>query len=368
MPREVFGPHYAFLPRAEILTFEEIERLARCSSASACARSASPAASRCCATTCPSWSAMLAGIDGLDLALTTNGSLLAQHAEALAAAGLERVTVSLDSLDDEVFRRMNDVDFPVARVLDGIDAAAAAGLGPIKINAVVKRGVNDARARRAGAALPRHRPHRALHRVHGRRHAATAGGSDDVVPAERDRRAGSTPSSRSSRSSRPTAARSRGAGATATAQARSASSPRSPSRSAATARGRGCRPRASSTPACSPPPAPICGRRCAPAPPTPSSSADPRHLDARARTATPSCARRRRRRGSGSRCRTSAAERLLLFSPPGRCLGRAGPALTHQRRAPPELEAVATRSRCFDSAARGLLRANVVQTTPRPRE
>jgi len=85
--------------------------------------------------------AMLAEL-GLELALTTNGSLLPQKAEALAAAGLSRVTVSLDSLDDESFRSLNDVDFPVSRVLDGIEAAAAAGL-PVKVNAVVKRGVND---------------------------------------------------------------------------------------------------------------------------------------------------------------------------------------------------------------------------------
>jgi cyclic pyranopterin phosphate synthase len=86
---------------------------------------------------------MLAGLTGLDLALTTNGTLLTRHAEALAAAGLGRVTVSLDSLDEAVFRRMNDVDFPVTRVLEGIEVAAAAGLGPIKINAVVRRGLND---------------------------------------------------------------------------------------------------------------------------------------------------------------------------------------------------------------------------------
>ena len=84
---------------------------------------------------------MLAGLDGLrDLTLTTNGSLLAKKAQALKDAGLRRVTVSLDSLDDAVFKAMNDVDFPVAQVLEGIDAAAAAGLGPIKINMVVKRG------------------------------------------------------------------------------------------------------------------------------------------------------------------------------------------------------------------------------------
>jgi len=86
---------------------------------------------------------MLAEIPGLDLALTTNGALLARKARALAEAGLRRVTVSLDSLDDGVFRAMNDADFPVERVLAGIDAAAAAGLAPVKINAVVKRGVNE---------------------------------------------------------------------------------------------------------------------------------------------------------------------------------------------------------------------------------
>src|SRR5262249_10711907 len=86
---------------------------------------------------------LLAGIDALDLTLTTNGSLLAQKAKSLAVAGRTRVTVSLDSLDDETFQRMNDVDFPVERVLEGIEAAAEAGLGPVKVNVVVKRGVNE---------------------------------------------------------------------------------------------------------------------------------------------------------------------------------------------------------------------------------
>ena len=86
--------------------------------------------------------ARLTAIDGRDIALTTNGALLPQKARALADAGLKRVTVSLDSLDDAAFRAMNDVDFPVQRVLEGIDAAAAAGL-PVKVNAVVKRGAND---------------------------------------------------------------------------------------------------------------------------------------------------------------------------------------------------------------------------------
>jgi cyclic pyranopterin phosphate synthase len=86
---------------------------------------------------------MLAGIPGIELTMTTNGSLLPNKAKALKDAGLQRVTVSLDTLDDEIFKAMNDVDFPVERVLEGVDAAAAVGLGPIKINMVVKRGVNE---------------------------------------------------------------------------------------------------------------------------------------------------------------------------------------------------------------------------------
>src|SRR5438045_5528348 len=86
---------------------------------------------------------MLAEIDGVDIALTTNGSRRTELARPLADAGLTRVTVSLDTLDDEVFRWMNDADFPVGAVLDGIDAAARAGLGPVKINAVIRRGIND---------------------------------------------------------------------------------------------------------------------------------------------------------------------------------------------------------------------------------
>ena len=105
-------------------------------------RSASRAGSRSSGRSCETLVERLGSIDGLDLTLTTNASLLARKAEALRAAGLDRVNVSLDSLDDATFRAMNDVDFPVARVLEGIDVAAAAGL-PVKVNAVVKRGVND---------------------------------------------------------------------------------------------------------------------------------------------------------------------------------------------------------------------------------
>ena len=143
MPREVFGPHHAFLPRSEILTFEELQRLTRIFHRLGVRKVRLTGGEPLLRHDLPELVKMLAGIDGLDLAMTTNGTLLAKHAEALAAAGLGRVTVSLDSLDDKVFQRMNDVDFPVARVLEGIAAAAAAGLGPIKINAVVRRGLND---------------------------------------------------------------------------------------------------------------------------------------------------------------------------------------------------------------------------------
>lgn len=143
MPREVFGPDFPFLPRAEILTFEEIERLARIFHRLGVRKLRITGGEPLVRRDLPELIAKLAALPEVDLALTTNGSLLAEQAEVLAAAGLQRATVSLDSIDDAVFRAMNDVDFPVTRVLDGIDAAAAAGLGPIKVNAVVKRDVND---------------------------------------------------------------------------------------------------------------------------------------------------------------------------------------------------------------------------------
>ena len=172
---------------------------------------------------------------------------------------------------------MNDVDFPVADVLDGIDAALAAGLAPVKVNMVVKRGMNERRHPRDGRALPRHRRDPALHRVHGRRR-------DERLAARRGRAvaprscARSTSAGRSSRSRPATAARSPRATATATAAARSASSRRSPSRSATTARARGSRPRASSTPACSRAAATTCARWCAASCPTPSSTSKLRGL------------------------------------------------------------------------------------------
>jgi cyclic pyranopterin phosphate synthase len=143
MPKEVFGRDHPFLPRAELLTFEEIERLARVFAGLGVEKIRITGGEPLVRRDLETLVAMLAGIDGLDLTLTTNGALLARKAQALKDAGLRRITVSLDSLDDEVFRAMNDVDFPVARVLDGIDEALAAGLEPVKVNVVVKRGLNE---------------------------------------------------------------------------------------------------------------------------------------------------------------------------------------------------------------------------------
>jgi cyclic pyranopterin phosphate synthase len=141
MPREVFGHDYRFLDRKELLSFEEIARVAGVFVGLGVRKLRITGGEPLVRRDLERLITMLAELD-VDLTLTTNGSLLPQKAQALADAGLKRVTVSLDSLDDATFRAMNDADFPVARVLEGIDAAAAAGL-PVKVNAVVKRGVND---------------------------------------------------------------------------------------------------------------------------------------------------------------------------------------------------------------------------------
>ena len=143
MPKDVFAHDYPFLPHADLLTFEEIARLARAFKAHGVEKIRLTGGEPLLRRHLERLVAMLAEIGGLDLTLTTNGALLAKKARALKDAGLNRVTVSLDALDDGVFRAMNDVDFPVSRVLDGIEAAAAAGLAPVKVNMVVKRGVND---------------------------------------------------------------------------------------------------------------------------------------------------------------------------------------------------------------------------------
>ena len=145
MPKEVFGRDYEFLPRDELLTFEEITRLARIFVANGVEKLRLTGGEPLLRRDLDTLIGMLAGIEGVqDLAMTTNGSLLAPRAEALVAAGLKRVTISLDSLDEAVFKVMNDVDFPLDTVLEAIDAAKYAGLTPVKLDMVVKRGVNDA--------------------------------------------------------------------------------------------------------------------------------------------------------------------------------------------------------------------------------
>jgi cyclic pyranopterin phosphate synthase len=142
MPREVFDSNYRFLPHEAILTFEEIARLARVFVGLGVNKLRLTGGEPLVRRNLDRLVAMLAELDA-EVTLTTNGSLLAKQAAVLKKAGLDRVTVSLDSLDDATFRRMNDADFPVAKVIEGIETAAAAGLGPVKINMVVKRGVND---------------------------------------------------------------------------------------------------------------------------------------------------------------------------------------------------------------------------------
>ncbi|MGH2451066.1 MAG: GTP 3',8-cyclase MoaA [Candidatus Limnocylindria bacterium] len=148
MPKEVFGKAYQFLERSQLLSFEEIARLARIFAVLGVQKVRLTGGEPLVRRDLERLVALLSPIEGIDLTLTTNGSLLAQKAVALAAAGLKRITVSLDSLDDEVFKRMNDVEFPVARVLEGMDAAHAAGLRPVKVNMVVRRGLNE------GSVLP----------------------------------------------------------------------------------------------------------------------------------------------------------------------------------------------------------------------
>jgi cyclic pyranopterin phosphate synthase len=153
MPREIFGRDYEFLPKDQVLSFEEITRLARAFVGLGVEKLRITGGEPLVRRDLPDLIAMLSGLrdrDGaeLDLTLTTNGSALRTLARPLAEAGLRRVTVSLDSLDDAVFGAMNGIDFPVERVLDGIAAAREAGLAPIKVNMVVRRGINE------GSVLP----------------------------------------------------------------------------------------------------------------------------------------------------------------------------------------------------------------------
>jgi cyclic pyranopterin phosphate synthase len=143
MPKEVFGSDYPYLKREQILTFEEITRLAKIFSKHGVKKIRLTGGEPLIRKGIVGLIEMLASIPSLDLTLTTNGSLLSKLALPLKTAGLKRVTVSLDSLDDEIFKAMNDVEYPVQKVIEGMDAAAEVGLTPIKVNMVVKRGVNE---------------------------------------------------------------------------------------------------------------------------------------------------------------------------------------------------------------------------------
>ncbi|HET8740853.1 MAG TPA: GTP 3',8-cyclase MoaA [Acidimicrobiia bacterium] len=144
MPKEVFGPGYEFLPRDQLLTFEEIASVVRHFVARGVTKVRLTGGEPLLRKGIEDLISVIADIDGVaDLTLTTNASLLSRKAAGLAAAGLNRVTVSLDAMDDPTFQAMNDVGFPVSSVLDAIEMAASEGLGPIKINAVIKRGVNE---------------------------------------------------------------------------------------------------------------------------------------------------------------------------------------------------------------------------------
>jgi len=144
MPREVFGKDFQFLQRSALLTFEEIERIATAFARQGVEKLRLTGGEPLLRRDLELLVEKLVRIEGIrDVALTTNGALLAKKAQSLADGGLTRVTVSLDSLDNETFKAINDVAFPVERVLEGIDAALAAGLAPVKVNMVVKRGTND---------------------------------------------------------------------------------------------------------------------------------------------------------------------------------------------------------------------------------
>jgi len=143
MPKEIFGGEHIFLAREELLTFEQIKRLANIFVSLGVRKIRLTGGEPLLRKEIEVLISMLAEIPGLELAMTTNGALLANKAQMLRDAGLNRITVSLDSIDDATFKAMNDVNFPVQRVLDGIEAAKQVGLNPIKVNMVVKRGVND---------------------------------------------------------------------------------------------------------------------------------------------------------------------------------------------------------------------------------
>jgi cyclic pyranopterin phosphate synthase len=185
MPREVYGPGFEFLPRSDILAFEEITRLAGVFATLGVSKVRLTGGEPLLRRELPRLVGMLAGTPGIEeVALTTNGLLLARHAEALARAGLDRVTVSLDALDDEPLARIADAPVSAQRVLAGIDAALAAGLDPVKVNMVVRRGFNDDCVP-ALAAHFRHRPVTVRFIEYMDVGSTNGWQQNDVIPAER---------------------------------------------------------------------------------------------------------------------------------------------------------------------------------------
>lgn len=184
MPKEIYGPGHVFLPRGELLSFEEIARLTRLLAAQGVSKLRLTGGEPLLRRELERLVAMLVAIDGIeDVALTTNGLLLAAKARSLADAGLSRVTVSLDALDDETLRAIGDAPISATRVLTGIDAADAAGLSPIKVNMVVRRGFNEGCVL-AMAEHFRHRP-QILRFIEYMDVGSTNGWrSEEVVPAE----------------------------------------------------------------------------------------------------------------------------------------------------------------------------------------
>ena len=213
MPKEIFGSDYQFLDRKELLTFEEIERLARVFVGHGIEKIRLTGGEPLVRRNLENLIEMLAAIPGLDLTLTTNGSMLARKAEALKAAGLNRVTVSLDSLDNEIFKAMNDVGFPVEKVLAGIDEAARVGLNPDQGQHGRQAGCQRAVHPADGPLLPGGRPHPQVHRVHGRRpqQRLEAGRGGSRVRDRRDHQrrdaAGADPSELPGRGGQPLAVR-----------------------------------------------------------------------------------------------------------------------------------------------------------------
>ncbi len=190
MPKDVFDKDYAFLPHRSLLSFEEITRVARLFASHGVQKIRLTGGEPLLRKGIDQLVAMLSALrtpDGqaLDLTLTTNASLLARKAQPLKQAGLKRVTVSLDALSDDTFRRMNDADFPVAYVLDGIAAAEQAGLGPIKVNMVVKRGVNDSEILPMARYFRKHHAGRIILRFIEYMDVGATNGwrMDDVVPS-----------------------------------------------------------------------------------------------------------------------------------------------------------------------------------------